>query len=577
MLSRAELVLILVGVAVTGLLGWLAPAPFRSARRGFGWLASRRGLAVLLVGLLAAGASAAVSVGVAWPEPRIHDEFSYLLAADTFAHGRLANPTPPQWEFFETFHVNQRPVYASIYPPGQGLFLALGQVLTGYPLAGVWISFGCAGAALCWMLQGWLPPRWALGGALLAVVRLGFLGSWAGQQGYWSQSYWGGAVALLGGALVCGALRRLLDRPRTATAIVLAVGLAVLANSRPFEGMVLGVAVAAVLLAWGLRHRRLLARRVLLPGLVVLGLAGGATGYYNFRLTGNALLMPYQLNGSTYAFVPLFLWQPLQPEPSYRHPMMADYHVRWAKDKYLELRTIPGYVEDVAKRFQALFSFFFGLALLLPLIALPWIVRDRWMRWAVIACGLLMAAHLLTTWFQPHYVAPVVGLWFVLVVQGLRHVRLWRGAGRPLGRLFVQAMPVVYLGLFVVSLGIVAQVDEDAWYMQRARLLSRLERDGAQHLVVVRYAPTHSSIDEWVFNAANLDQAPVVWARDRGDAVNQSLLSAFPNHRPWLLEADAEPPRLTPYFPGQARDTGSLTAAAFWLFQVSVFTSACRG
>src|SRR5260370_31197670 len=133
------------------------------------------------------------------------------------------------WVSLETFHVTWQPKYASMYPPAQGFALAIAQVL-GPPWIGVMLSDAAMCAAILWMLQGWLPARWAFLGGVLAAVGLGV-------ASYGMNSYWGGATAAIGGALVLGALARIVKRAKTRDAILLGLGVAILANSRPYEGL----------------------------------------------------------------------------------------------------------------------------------------------------------------------------------------------------------------------------------------------------------------------------------------------------------------------------------------------------
>src|SRR5438093_543783 len=199
-------------------------------------LAEERRLSVAVVGFAALLLRIALLPVLHVPEPIVHDEFGYLLIANTFSHGRVTNPTHPMWVHFETFSVIQKPTYQCYTPVAQGLILAAGQIIAGHPFWGVWLSAGLMCSAICWMLQGWLSAGWALLGGFLAVLRFGVLG-------YWANSYWGGAAGAIGGALVIGALPRITHFLRLRHAIAMGMGLAILANSRPYEGFVLSLSI----------------------------------------------------------------------------------------------------------------------------------------------------------------------------------------------------------------------------------------------------------------------------------------------------------------------------------------------
>lgn len=512
--------------------GRAIPVP-PAVRRGFEALVRRPGLAILACGALPLIVRAALLPAFPIRQPEITDEFSYLLAADTFASGRLANPPHPMWKYFESIHIIQQPSYASMYPPAQGMALAAGKTLFGNCWAGVWVSVGAMCAAICWMLRGWLPPRWALLGGLMAAARIGLFS-------YWMNSYWGGAVAAAGGAVVLGALPRLRRRPRAWHALLLGAGVVVLANSRPYEGFLLGC--AAVALSW----RQLCRWRVAVPALLVLIPALAGTGYYNRRVTGNPLRMPYQVDRDTYASAGIFLWDKPRTDVLYRDRAMRDFYTGWELPRFLAAKTAAGLMRNTLLKLLHFWMFYLGPVLTIPLIMLPRVLRDRRVRPIVVICGVGAFGLALNTWFYPHYAAPFTGAVYVILVQGLRHLR-----GAPPARAVLPVCALmVALRIALQPLSFYLAPDWPmTWFhtrpgnTARADVLARLEREPGLQLAIVRYGAHHNPLEEWVYNRADVDRARVVWARDTG--ANADLLDYFRERRVWLVEADETPPRLT--------------------------------
>ena len=516
----------------------------RGSERIFGFIeralsrfAAHKTLSVVALFFLVIGLRLALLHQLPVPNPGIHDEFSYLLMGDTFAHGRLANPPHPLWRNFETFHVLWSPAYASKYPPAQGLVLAVGQLL-GNPWIGVLLSAAAMAAAFVWMLQAWLHARWAFLTGVLAALRLCV-------ASYWINSFWGGAVAAVGGALVLGAFGRMKRRPSLASGILLGFGVAILFNSRPYESVFFCFPVAVAALFW-LRgefkkpaSRRAVLRLVVLPASLILLATACLMARYNWRITGNAALPPYAYDARLHDRAALFVWQTPKPAIHYDNVEMENFYNQYERLAYD--RTWTTFKSVFQDKWEHCSLAFLWPACWLLLPGVFFLHRDARFRLLLFTLLAVLFGYCLVVWPGPHYLAPAAGALFAVLAQSIRHLRTMRIFGRPVGAALSRAILLALV--FDVSLLVAQRLgDSQGWggwgLSDRADLLHELESKPGKHVVLVRYGPDHSVHEEWVFNAADIDASKVIWARDLPGERNEQLLRYYPGRTIWLAQPD---------------------------------------
>ena len=142
------------------------------------------------------------------------------------------------------------------------------------------------------------------------------------------------------------------------------------------------------------------------------------------------------------------------------------------------------------------------------------------------------AASLIEVWWYPHYAAPFTAALLILVAQSMRYLRQWNYGGRQPGRFLVSAMPVAVVLVMVASeaQAIATHRTADQEQAKNAQVAQKeciekqlLKKRSGQHVIFVRYAGLPSPHEEWIYNAADIDAAPVIWAQDLGHIENERL------------------------------------------------------
>lgn len=554
----------LTGAACVSVLAWsrLGSSFFPHIERAFGNLARRKGWAVALVGLSALLLRLAILPFCPIPLPFATDGLSFLLASDTFAHGRLTNPTPAMWTHFESIHISMQPTYMSMYFPAQGLVMAAGKVLFGHPWYGILISSALMCAAICWMLQAWLPPSWALLGGVLAILRLGLFS-------YWINTYAGaGAISALGGALVLGSLPRLMKTARFRYGLLMAVGVVLLLLTRPYEGLLLCLPVSVALGRWLLFGKNrptavVLVRRAAFPVLLIVA-AGVWLGYYDYRAFGSPFTLPYTVARNTYASAPYYIWQPPRPIPNYRHEEMRRFYSEIEQNGYEKLHSVSGFIPQTLTKFGwSLIAFFAAFALLPPLIMFRRVILDRRLRFLVLCLPFWLGGMTIGIFLIPHYLAPFTAAFYALGLQAMRHLRSCKLEGTIAGLTLVRLLVticVVMAGLrvFAEPLHLIpSEWPGGEWIFfwngpghfgtERAQIESQLEQMPGAQLAIVRYSPKHFPLDEWVCNAADIDASKVIWARGMDATNDLELIHYYKDRKVWLVQPDSPAQQLSPY------------------------------
>lgn len=216
--------------------------------------------------------------------PKFHDEHMHLVQMQMLAHGKLWTQSHPLADFFETFHVLTKPVYAAIYFPGAAI-VNVPAVWLGFPF---WfIPWLLAAALVAMMYRLGADLLDGVAGLLAALMLISL--QWFRYLSLMVMSQ--SLMALIGVLIILTWLRWRRDQsPRFAAIIGALMGFA--AITRPVDALCYSIPIAAAMLIARPRHIALVCVAAL-PFLAIQIVE-------NVGITGSPFKTPYRLYADLY-------------------------------------------------------------------------------------------------------------------------------------------------------------------------------------------------------------------------------------------------------------------------------------
>jgi hypothetical protein len=459
-------------------------------------------------------------------KPQFQDEFSYLIQMRMLARGHFWMPAIPLPQYFDSFYLFVKPVYASMYFPGAAMMYVPALWLHLPYLAGPLAVAGLAAAFLYLVISeildgasGILAVLFLLSLKLFRVMSvtvmsqipmllLGLVMTWATLR--WRQKYKKRWLVLLGAAAGWGAI----TRPADALCFAIVLGLVIAVEMRKQS--------------WSQRAKT--AALVILPTLPFLLLQLTL----NRNITGHWLTTPFgQYNDAHYPGAFGFHTGPV-PAPSSAIPQEQQFYetnIRYVIEQHQLKNLIPFGLKSERQFAQRAGIVDPLLWLILPLSLLAMWNRKFWLVWGMLPVYLLVLSFYAFTWDLPHYFVMVIPALILLQLLPIRFLT----STFPNRADMIHTM--VGLSMIVLALAAMPQLDRLVYDQYFARPeLDQIDRDlatnvSAPAVVMFHYNKntivdgkkiTNDPSEEPVFNSdvAWPDNAPIIRARDLNTKVS---------------------------------------------------------